>query len=153
MMAVIIRLRAFLRSRITPLIWIKWLYVGNCEADNTLPGRGGRKSNVTISGLSPFLPFFFTQVADAQDEQPYRNQPHGDRHTWRHQHNDQYRRHKQQTENVAERIKQGREAGFTPCCCFARRNIIWARLIIAQLMTSAETTSAISSPNADSGAR
>ncbi len=123
-MAVIIRLRAFCVKAITPLIWIKWLSnAGNCEVDNTLPGRGGRKV-ITISGFSPFLPFFFTQVADARDEQPYRNQPHGDRHTRRHPKRLAFRRHKTADENVAERIKQGRERVFTPCCCFARRNII-----------------------------
>ena len=40
-----------------------------------------------------------------------------------------------------------------PYYCLARRNLICARLIIAQLITRAETTSAISRPNADSGAR
>ncbi len=57
----------------------KWLATWETvEVDNTLPGREGGKY-ATISGASPFCRFSYT--VPTCDEQPCRNQPHGDRHT------------------------------------------------------------------------
>ncbi|MNG38027.1 hypothetical protein D3C84_1255640 [compost metagenome] len=43
--------------------------------------------------------------------------------------------------------------GSTPLACMALRNLMWVRLIIAQLITRDATTSDISSSSAPFGAR
>lgn len=132
---------------------------GKCEADNNalrpLFREGAEQSEVLMRCIIVLLwwrRLLFKQVAHAQHCNPYRDQPDGNRHPRGHQHNHQHRRHKQQAQPVAQRIEEGRETRDHALLLLARRNFICARLIIAQLMTVAETTSAISRPKADSGA-
>lgn len=96
--------------------------------------------------------FLFHHIAHAEDRNPHRDEVDGNRHAWRDEHDDQHGRHEQQANPVPQRIEQGREArGYALLLLGAAE--LDVREAIAQLITSAETTNAISRPKADSGAR
>ena len=67
---------------------------------NNNPLPGGRGQQAKSVRFHRFCTFLFEHIADAKDDQPYRDQIYGDSHTVSHQHNDQYGRHKQQANPV-----------------------------------------------------
>ena len=110
-----------------------------------------RSRGLTAGDAVDALAALFDGVTDSQNRHPYRDQQHRDLNARRQVHDHRDAGHEQQAQVVAERVPEGFELRHHAFAVLAARNFRCAGLIIAQLITSADTTNAISSSKARRG--